>query len=80
MLRVFGQLYRASGDAGFLDSAEHIHGWLMRADESLYANVTNGKVAWGAAEMHGVTGLAHWRDLALRIGQWLLEQQGEDGI
>jgi hypothetical protein len=69
-----------TGDAGFLDSAEHIHGWLMRADESLYTNVVNGKVAWGAAEMHGVTGLAHWRDLALRIGQWLLEQQGEDGI
>lgn len=80
MLRVFGQLYRMTGEANWLDCAERIHGWLMRADDSLYANVTNGKVAWGAAEMYGVTGRAHWRDLAMRIGNWLVDQQGGDGI
>ena len=80
MLRVFARLYRATGDTGWLDSAERIHGWLLRADQSLYANVTNGKVAWGAAEMYGVTGQAHWLALAQRIGDWLVNQQGADGI
>lgn len=80
MLRVFAQLHRATGDSAWLTRAERIHGWLMRSDASLHANVTNAKVAWGAAEMYGATGKAHWLVLAQGIGNWLVEQQGEDGI
>ena len=80
ILRVFAQLHRVTPAAGWLDSAQRIHGWLMRADTSLYSNVTNGKLAWGAAEMYGATGQAHWLALTRRIGAWVLAEQGADGI
>lgn len=79
-LRVYARLYRATGNKTWLTSAEHIHGWITRADPSLFETVTNGKVAWGAAEMASVTGNLKWRSLAQRVGQWMLEQQGKDGV
>lgn len=79
-LRVFARLYRSTGDAGWLDTAERVRGWLERADESLYSNITNGKVAWGASEMYGVTGQTHWLTMADRIGSWITSQQEEDGV
>jgi hypothetical protein len=79
-LRVYARLYRATGDKSWLTSAEHLHHWITRADPSLYATVTNGKMAWGAAEMASVTGKPEWRQLAQRVGQWMRDQQGEDGV
>ena len=79
-IRVFARLHRATGETSWLDTAERVRGWLERAHESLYANVTNGKVAWGAAEMYGVTHRREWLALVERIGQWVLDQQGQDGV
>lgn len=79
-LRVYARLFRATGDAAWLDGAQRIQGWLIRAHDSLYTNITNGKVAWGAAEMAGVTGDCSWRQLALRIGDWVCAQQDPTGI
>ncbi len=79
-LRVYARLFRASGDKSWLRSAEHLHSWILRADPSLYATVTNGKLAWGAAEMFGVTGDGKWLELARRTGEWMLSQQDSQGI
>lgn len=80
MLRVFARLFRATGDKTWLKAAEAIHGLLKRAHESAYSNITSAKLAWGAAEMAGVTGSASWQNMAQSIGGWLLTQQGDDGI
>lgn len=79
-LRMFARLFRATGDRGWLDSAEHLHGWILRAHPSLYANVTNAKVAWGAAEMYGATGQQEWLDLSRKIGEWVIAQQDDSGV
>ena len=79
-VRAFAMLYRATGDVKWLTTSERVRGWLERAHPSLYATVTNGKVAWGAAEMYGATGQVEWLTLAKKIGDWLLSQQGDDGI
>lgn len=79
-LRVYARLFRATGDHAWIDSAQRIHGWLSRAHDSLYTNITNGKVAWGAAEMYGITQDAAWHQLARRIGDWICSEQDESGI
>lgn len=79
-LRVFARLYRATGDSSWLSSADRIGGWLQRAHPSLDTNITNAKVAWGAAEMYGATGQREWFDLARRIGDWVASQQDDNGV
>lgn len=79
-LRVYARLFRATGDPGWIEGAERIRGWIFRAHDSLFTNITNGKVAWGAAEMFGVTGDHVWRDLALRIADWVCAEQETTGI
>lgn len=79
-LRVFARLHRVTGDQGWLDTADRVGGWISRAHDSLYTNITNGKVAWGAAEMYGVTGRSEWLTLANRIGDWVASQQEDNGI
>lgn len=79
-LRVFARLYRATGDHAWLDSADRLGGWIRRAHTSLHTNITNGKVAWGAAEIYGATGKDEWRELATGIGDWVASQQGDDGV
>lgn len=79
-LRVYARLYRLTGDHNWIESAKLVHGWLSRAHESLYTNITNGKVAWGAAEMFSVTQDGSWRELALRIGDWVCSEQDASGV
>jgi len=79
-LRMYARLFRATRDQAWIDSAQRIRVWLDRAHESLYTNITNGKVAWGAAEMYGATGDASWRELALRIGGWICSEQDASGV
>ncbi|MFO1200752.1 MAG: hypothetical protein U1E86_27695 [Burkholderiaceae bacterium] len=79
-LRVFARAYRLTGEQGWLDTGERVGGWIRRAHESLYANITNGKVAWGAAEMYGATADPEWLRLVERIGAWVVGEQGADGI
>ena len=79
-LRVFARLYRATEDRGWLSSADRLGGWMRRAHASLHSNITNGKIAWGAAEMYGATGRQEWLALATGIGDWVASQQGDDGV
>ena len=79
-LRVYARLFRATGDDAWIESAQKIRGWIERAHDSLYTNITNGKMAWGAAEMYGVTADPFWRDLAVRIGDWVCSEQESSGI
>ena len=79
-LRVLARLHRVTRDPAWLETAERIRGWLGRSHSDLYCHITNGKVAWGSAEMYAETGLPAWADLSQRIARWVTEQQGEDGI
>lgn len=79
-IRIFAQLFQATGEQRWLDTAERIHGWLRRCDADLTRHITNGKVGWGAAEMYAVTGDPDWRKLALDIADWLIEVQASDGV
>ena len=79
-LRVYARLFRATGDDSWIEGAQMIRGWIDHAHDSLYTNITNGKLAWGASEMYGATGDQYWRDLALRIGNWVCSEQDASGI
>lgn len=79
-LRGFAQLYRATGHDTWLEPAEHIAQWLARCHEDHLTQITNAKLAWGAAELFAATGKSTWADLALKILGHILTTQNSDGI
>lgn len=79
-LRGFAQLYRATGHDTWLEPADHIAAWLGRCHEDHLTQITNAKLAWGAAELFAATGKSNWADLALKILGHILSTQNPDGV
>jgi hypothetical protein len=73
------QLYKATGDADWLGLAQEY----MRAAEAAcghhFTNYQSGKVGWAGAVLYTLTGKVVYRDLAARVGDWLVAAQGVDG-
>jgi hypothetical protein len=79
-LRVLARLHRVDGDAGWLDTAARVRGWLDRCDAERLACISNAKLGWGAAEMYAVTGDPGWAEIALAVADWLVSEQAPSGV
>jgi predicted SAM-dependent methyltransferase len=81
-------LYRATGDARYLDAAERAGTWVasLLDGEGRWTSFTHAgpkvhkvRVAWALLELYGVTGKALYREAAERSVRWMLTQAYPNG-
>jgi hypothetical protein len=73
------KLYLATQEARYLSASATYFDVFARCHEQKWTNGTSGKVAWGSAQMYRITGEKKYRDAAVRLGEWMLDIQFEDG-
>ena len=73
------RLYKASGDDHWLDLAVEYMRFAEGAGDFLFGLPRSGKVGWAAAELYTLTGETKYRDMAIRVGDMLIDLQREDG-
>ena len=73
------RLYKATGDGQWLDLAVEYMRFAEGASDFLFSLPRSGKVAWAASELYTLTGETKYRDMAIRIGDILIDLQYEDG-
>jgi len=78
-LTVFGKLYMVTRDSEWLDHAEGVYDWISRCNPNVFANITSGKVAWGASIVYLASRRPQYAELAERVGRWFLEVQTVEG-
>lgn len=78
-LVLFGRLYRATGAAKWLRGAEDVLTLVGRCNKEVMACTSNGKIAWGAAEVYRSSGDKRFALLAENIASWICSVQRADG-
>lgn len=73
------RLYQATGKSEWLDLARDYMRFVEGASDYLFHSLRAGKVAWAASNLYTLTGQAKYREMAIRIGDAVLETQAEDG-
>lgn len=73
------RLYLATGNAGWLQLAEKYIAFAWRCPAEMFTSARCGKVGWGAALLYQATGGERYRELALRVANFLVESQLPDG-
>ena len=73
------RLYKATGDSQWLDLAVEYMRFAEGAGDYLFSLPRSGKVAWAASELYTLTGETKYRDMAIRIGDILIDLQHEKG-
>ncbi len=75
----YARLFMLTADRIWLEHADVVHGWIHRCDPNVFANITSGKIAWGAALMYRASADERYAQLARRVGTWFLEIQTPEG-
>ena len=73
------ELYKATGEAEWLNLAQEYMRQPEIANECFLRSLRAGKVCWAASVLYTLTGDDKYRDLASRIGNYLVESQNADG-
>lgn len=73
-------LYRATATPHYLEAARTILGFVQRCAADVFRFPPSGKLGLGCALLYALTGDAAARQGALKVGAYLLETQGDDGI
>lgn len=73
------RLYQASGEEEWLSLAREYMRFAEVSSDFLFRIVRAGKVGWAASLLYTLTGEAKYRDMAVRIGNNLLDLQSEAG-
>ena len=73
------QLYMASGEKRWLDLAQAYQAFSMTSDACQFQSMQVCKSGWGAGLLYVVTREARYRDWTVRLGDWFLEHQFQDG-
>ena len=73
------QLHMATGDREWLDLAIEYQDFSMTTDECQFQSMQTCKSGWGSGLLYVVTREASYRDWTIRMGDWFLEHQLEDG-
>ena len=74
------RLYQSTGDKQWLTLAQQYMQFAEVANDFLFRLVRAGKVGWAAALLFTLTGEKRYRDMAVRIGNNLLELQAPEGF
>ena len=73
------RLYQATGEEQWLELAKEYMRLAEGASEFLLHLLRAGKVAWAASVLYTLTGESRYRDMAVRVGDNIIEQQAPDG-
>jgi len=72
-------LYKATGESNWLNLAREYMRLAEVASDFLFRTLRAGKVGWAAAVLYTLTGDSRFRDLAVRVGDNLLDSQTPEG-
>ena len=73
------RLHMATGQPAYLELAESYIQFAMRCSGDQFMRPQVGKVGWGASLLYQITKKYEYRDLAFRVGDYLLDNQFEEG-
>lgn len=73
------RLYQATGNEGWLQLAKEYIAFAERCPAEMFNTGRCGKVGWGASLLFQVTGEEHYRELALRVANYLVNSQSQKG-
>ena len=73
------RLYQATGEEEWLDLAREYMRFAEGANDYLFELLRAGKVGWAASVLYTLTGEAKYRDMAIRVGDNLIDAQSEQG-
>jgi hypothetical protein len=73
------RLYMATGQPRWLDLAQQFLLIAEHANDYFFQSVRAGKVGWAASLLYTLTGKDIYREMALRVGQYLIWTQTADG-
>jgi hypothetical protein len=73
------KLYMATGDNAWLDLAREYQEFSITTDECQFQSMQVCKSGWGAGLLYLVTRETRYRDWTVRMGDWFLQHQFEDG-
>ena len=76
----FMHLYRATGEAVYLEAGQKAFEFTQRCAEDVHRFPTSGKLGSGAALLWAVTGNADARQAAIEVGDYLTETQTSEGF
>src|SRR3546814_10765500 len=68
-----------TGERKWIDAAEKLLVFVKTCHPQIFESTSNGKIAWGCAEIFSVTGDAGFRDTSARMAEWICDVQAEDG-
>ncbi len=72
-------LYRFTGETKWLDLAKEYMRLAEGASGFHFKSLRAGKVGWAASLLYSVTGEEKYREMAVRVGDNIIEAQSEDG-
>ena len=73
------RLYQSTGEAQWLELAKRYMLFAETATDNLFWLLRAGKVGWAASVLFTLTGEQKYRDMAVRVGDNVVEQQVSDG-
>lgn len=73
------ELFMATGESEWLDLARAYQNFSMTTDECQFQSMQTCKSGWGSGLLSVVTRETHYRDWTIRIGDWFVENQHQDG-
>ena len=73
------RLYQATGEAQWLDLAKQYMVFAEGANDYLFKLLRAGKVGWAASVLYTLTGESKFRDMAVRVGDNIIDAQSTDG-
>jgi hypothetical protein len=79
-LYAFARLYRVTREEHWRTSADRVLEFALACRDDFSGNMNTSKLAWGAAQMAGVTSDPRYRELALHIADWMIASQHSTGI
>ena len=73
------RLYQATGEDVWLDLAKEYMRFAEGANDYLFRLLRAGKVGWAASVLYTLTGEEKYREMAIKVGDNLIEAQAEEG-
>ena len=73
------RLYQATGEEQWLDLAKKFMVFAEGANDYLFRLLRAGKVGWAASVLYTLTGESKYHDMAVRVGDNIIDSQSDDG-
>ncbi|KEQ55417.1 apramycin biosynthesis protein [Sphingobium chlorophenolicum] len=79
LLALMAQMNLLTGERKWINAAEKLLAFVNGCLPEIFGSTSNGKIAWGCAELFAVTGDERFRDVAARMTEWICDVQAADG-